>query len=176
MSIVTRLLLAAALVGGLYMLERHVEQRGYDRAEADYMAAIERLHAEAAATLADQVNKTRSAEQALIDAKNKQDLKDATHSQTLADLSVRLRRAADRAGTAGGLRDPNAAQCGRGGGAPPPGPATAASPGAADPAEAGGLLSEQLAGLLQQLTREADDINAAYASCRADAYTVRGTL
>lgn len=172
MSILTRLLLVAALLGGLYMLERHIEQRGYDRAEADYTAAIERLHADAAAQLAEEVNKTRAVEQALNEAKNNQELKDATHTQTIASLSDRLRRAA---GPAGRLRDPNAAQCGRGGGGPEGGPAAAANAGPTNAPEAGGLLSAELAGLLQQLTREADAINVAYASCRADAYTVRST-
>jgi hypothetical protein len=165
-----RVLAVAALLGGLYMLERHIEQRGYDRAEADYTAAIERLHADAAAKLAEEVNKTRAAEQALNEAKNNQELKDATHTQTIASLSDRLRRAA---GPAGRLRDPNATHCGGSGGSPEGGPATTANAGAADHAEAGGLLSEQLSELLQRLAREADDINAAYASCRADAYTVR---
>lgn len=172
MSITARLLLVAALLGGLYMLERHIEQRGYDRAKADYTAAIERLHADAAAQLAEEVNKTRAAEQALNEAKNTRELKDATHTQTIASLSDRLRRAA---GPAGRLRDPNATHCGGSGGDPEGGPATTANAGATNAPEAGGLLSAELAGLLQQLTREADDINVAYASCRADAYTVRST-
>lgn len=172
MSILTRLLLVAALLGGLYMLERHIEQRGYDRAEADYTAAMERLHADAAAQLAEEVNKTRAVEQALNEAKNNQELKDATHTQTIASLSDRLRRAA---GPAGRLRDPNAAPCGRSGGSPESGPTAPADTGAANAPEAGGLLSAELAGLLQQLTREADEINVAYASCRADAFTVRST-
>lgn len=167
-----RVLALAALLGGLYMLERHIEQRGYARAEADYTAAIKRLHADAAAQLAEEVNKTRAAEQALNEAKNNQELKDATHTQTIASLSDRLRRAT---GPAGRLRDPNAAPCGRSGGGPEGGPATPADAGATNGPEAGGLLSAELAELLRQLTFDADTINAAYASCRADAYTVRLT-
>lgn len=170
MSMTARLLLVAALLAGMFALEQYVEQRGYDRAEADYTAAIERLHADAAAKLADEVNKTRAAEQALNDAKNTQELKDATHTQTIANLSDRLRRAA---GPAGRLRDPNAAPCGLSGGGPEVGPTAPADAGATNAPEAGGLLSAELAGLLRQLTREADDINTAYASCRADAYTLR---
>ena len=173
MSILTRLLLVAALLGGLYMLERHIEQRGYDRAEADYTAAIERLHADAAAQLPEEVNKTRAVEQALNEAKNNQELKDATHTKTIAGLSDRLRRAA---GPAGRLRDPNAAPCGRSGGSPESDPTAPADAGATNAPEAGGLLSAELAELLQQLTREADEINVAYASCRADAFTVRGSV
>ncbi len=164
-------LAAAALLAGAYALERHVEQRGYDRAAAEHTAAIQKLQAEAAATLATETAKTRSAEQALATAKNNQELKDAIHQKTISSLSDRLRAAS---GPAGRLRDPSATQCGGGGGSTPGDPATATAAGATDRAEAGGLLSEPLTELLQQLVREADDINAAYASCRADAYTLRG--
>jgi len=163
-------LAVAALLAGAYALARHVEQRGYDRAAAEYTAAIQKLQAEAATTLATETAKTLSAEQALATAKNNQELKDATHTKTIAAFADRLRSAT---GPAGRLRDPNAAQCGGGGDRPPGDPATAAAAGATYRAEAGGLLSEQLSELLQRLAREADDINAAYASCRADAYTVR---
>ncbi len=163
-------LAVAALLAGAYAIERHVEQRGYNRAAAEYTAAIQRLQAEAAATLATETAKTSSAEQALDTAKNNQELKDAAHQKTIAGLSDRLRIAA---GPAGRLRDPNATQCGGSGGSPPGDPATATAAGAADRAEAGRLLSEPLTELFQRLTRDADDINAAYASCRADAYTLR---
>ena len=165
-------LAAAALLAGAYALERHVEQRGYDRAAAEYTAAIQKLQAEAATTLATETDKTRSAEQALATAKNNQELKDAARQKTIAGLSDRLRSAA---GPAGRLRDPNATQCGGSGGSPPGDPATATAAGPTDRAEAGGLLSGPLTELLQRLARDADDINAAYASCRADAYTLRQT-
>ena len=82
------------------------------------------------------------------------------------------------AATAGRLRDPNAAAAGcRSGGA---GASTTdpglADPDAADAAEAGGLFSAGATELLQRLTREADAINAAFASCRADALSVREVL
>jgi hypothetical protein len=160
----------AALLAAAYALVGHIEQRGYDRAAEKFTADIHQLQADAATTLADQVSKTRAAEQALTTAKHNQEQKDAKHTQTIATYAARLRAAA---GPAGRLRDPNAPQC-RGSGDRPPGdPATAAGAGATDRAEAGGLLSEPLTELLQRLAREADDINAAYASCRADAYAVR---
>lgn len=170
MNILTRLLLVAALLGGLYMLERHIEQRGYDRAEADYTAAIERLHADAAAKLSDEVNKTRAAEQALNEAKNNQELKDATHTKTIASLSDRLRRAA---GPTGRLRDPNATPCGRSGGGPEGGPTATANAGATNGPEAGGLLSEPLTQFLFEQAASADELNNAYISCRADAMNIR---
>ncbi len=169
-GLVWRGLAVLAVLAGLYALERHVEQRGYDRAAAEYTAAIQKLQAEAATTLAIETAKTLSAEQALDTAKNNQELKDATHTKTITVFADRLRSAT---GPAGRLRDPNATQCGGSGGSPPGDPATATAAGPTDRAEAGGLLSEQLSELLQRLAREADDINAAYASCRADAYTLR---
>ncbi len=164
---------AAAAGGVLYMLERRIEQRGYDRAEAEYTAALERQHADAAAALAEQVIITRSAEQALAAAKNKQDLKDSIDAKKIAELSIRLHAAAGRDSVFGGLRDPHASPCGCSGDRPQGEPATTPAAGSADRAQTGGLLSAPLADLLQRLARDADDINAAYTSCRADAWTVR---
>ncbi len=166
------LALLAGLAAGIYALERHVEQRGYDRAAAEYTTAINQLQADAAARLANQITKTRATEQALNTAKNTQELKDATHQKTIVDLSDSLGRAA---GPADRLRDPHAAQCWGSGSGTAGDPAPAPVAGAADPAQAGGLLSAQLTEILRGLARDADDINAAYASCRADAYTVRQT-
>jgi hypothetical protein len=163
-------LAVAALLAGAYALERHIEQRGYDRAAAEYTAAIQKLQAEAATTLAAETAKTRSAEQELATAKNNQELKDATHQKTIAGLSDRLRSAA---GPAGRLRDPNATQCGGSGGSPPGDPATATAAGPTDGGEAGGLLSEQLTQFLFEQAASADELNNAYISCRADAMNVR---
>lgn len=162
------LVLLAALVFG----EQYIEGLGYDRRAAEDAAAMARQKIEAAATLASETAKTRTAEQALSHFKNAQELKDAADQKTVADLSDRLRRLA---GPAGRLRDPQAAGCGPSSSGNPG--ATAATPGdrADDPSQAGGLLSGGATELLLRLTREADDINAAYTSCRADAYAVRGT-
>lgn len=167
------LALVLTLAACAWRIHVKADATGFARAEAVYTAAIEKQNAQAAATLASETSKARSAEQALNQAKNRQELKDATHQKTVADLSDRLR---SLAGPAGRLRDPNGDSCGPGGGSPSSEPASAAYAGAADAATPGGLLSAPLSGLLQQLTREADHINTAYASCRADAYTVRGTV
>lgn len=170
-GLIWRGLALLALLAGIYALERHIEQRGYDRARNDCATSLALLQASAATSLAEQTAKTLSAEQALRVANNKQDLQDATHQKTIMDLSDRLRRAA---GPAGRLRDPNTSQCGGSGHSPPGDAATATAAGPADRAQAGGLLSEPLTELLQRLARDAEDINAAYASCRADAFTLRG--
>ncbi len=170
-GLIWRGLALLALLAGLYALERHIEQRGYDRARNDCATSLALLQASTATSLAEQTAKVQSAEQALRAVKNKQELQDATHQKTIVDLSDRLRRAA---GPAGRLREPNAPQCGGSGGSPPGDAATPTAAGPADRAQASGLLSEELTELLQRLTRDADDINAAYASCRADAYTLRG--
>ena len=149
---------------------RAIDQRGYQRASAEATAALEKQKREAAAELASETAKTRAAEQALRDFKTNQDIQDAKAQSTVADLSRRLRQ---RAGQSGRLRDPNAPGCGGSGGGATGEAATAPGSGATDPAETGGLLSAELTGLLQRLTAEADEINIAYASCRADAYQVR---
>lgn len=170
-SITARIIIAAALMLALLAGLRQIDQRGYARAKAEDMAAIEQQKREATAELlrlTDQVHATESRLQAALQDQN---TKDYNHAQTIAALSDRLRA---YAGPGLRLRDPHATGCGPGGTGPQSDTATAPDAGTTDPAQAGGLLSAELTGLLQRLAREADDINAAYTSCRADAYTVRG--
>lgn len=170
MSLFAKLAIAAALVLALLLGLRQVDQRGYDRAMAEAAAATNALKAQAAATLASETAKARTAEQALQALKSTQELHDADHQKTVADLSDRLRRLADPAGR---LRDPHAAGCGGSSSSAPGAAASAAGDRADDKPEAGGLLSVPLTELLGRIVREADTINIAYASCRSDAYAVR---
>ena len=169
-GLLARALALVAGRGGLFWVVRHIEQRGYDRAQADCLAARAQLHAEATAILAAETDKTRLAEQALANLKNQQEMQDAANQKTIDDLSDRLRRAA---GPAGRLRDPHAAGCGGGGGSTPSEAAEPAGNRPGDAAETAGLLSADLTGLLQRLQLEADYINDAYSSCRAQAIAVR---
>ncbi len=171
MGIGAKLLMACVLLAALFGAEQYIEGLGYTRAVAECTARVEKQKTDAAQTLAAETAKTRAAEKAVQELINQQDLQDATHQKTVSDLSDRLRRAA---GPAGRLRDPNAtAGCGGGGGSPQGAAASATGDRAADTPEASGLLSADLSGLLQRLTREADDINTAYISCRADSSAVR---
>ena len=170
MTTFAKVALLLGLLLGLLWGVNVVDQRGYNRAKAEATAALEKQKREAAGVLATETAKTRVAEQALKDFKTNQDIQDEKSQTTVADLSRRLRQLA---GPAGRLRDPKAHGCGGGGGGATGADPAAPGSSAADPAEAGGLLSAELGGLLQQLTAEADAINVAYASCRADAYAVR---
>lgn len=169
-GVLIRLAAALAVAVVLWSAWQYIDGRGYDRARAECTAAIDDQKSKAAALLASETAKVRSVEQALQTHLNTQNLKDAENVQVNADKSDRLRAAA---GPAGRLRDPAATGCG-GSSAGAPGAATAgAGDRAADNPENAGLLSADFTGLLQRLTREADDINAAYQSCRADAFAVR---
>jgi hypothetical protein len=173
-NILIKIAAVVALLVVLFVGEQYIERRGYDRAMSEAQAQIEGSKRAAADRLALEIHKTRRAEEALQTAKNTQELKDANHHKTVESLSDRLRALAHSSGR---LRDPysvQAAGCGAGGGGSQGQPPTAPGDRSSDPTEAGGLLSAELGGLLQRLTREADDINVAYASCRADAYAVRG--
>ncbi|APW38452.1 hypothetical protein RD110_15625 [Rhodoferax koreense] len=133
---------------------------------SDLNTAIERNKGEAAQKLAAESERVRNAERALQAQKDAQEIRDAQAKTVSDDLRQKLRTAA---GPAGRLRDPNAPTC-TGGGSGGAG-AEGAAPGhpadrPADGAETGGLLSTDLTGLLQRLTREADAINDAYASCK----------
>ena len=169
-AILIRLAAVLAVAVLLFGAWQYIDGRGYDRAAAEYTTAISAQKAKAAALLASETAKVRTAEQALQSHLNAQNLKDAENAQTLAALSDRLRAAA---GPAGRLRDPAAAGCGGGSAGSTGAATTGAGDRAADPAETGGLLSADFTGLLQRLTRDADAINAAYASCRADAFATR---
>lgn len=157
----------------LFTGEQYIEKRGYDRAKAETNAALEAQKREAGEVLAAETAKTRAAEESLRTFKLIQDNKDAQAQNTIAALSGRVRQLA---GPAGRLRDPNAQGC-RGSGSGTQGealPRTPDRPG--DGAEAGGLLSAELTRLLRRLASEADAINTAYASCRADINAVRAKL
>ncbi len=146
----------AVIAGGAaaaYAMAMRLEQVGYDRAEGVYQRAITA-----------EVVKTAKVQAALDAARNSQEILDETHRQAIATLATRLQL---RAGPARRLRDPYAAEC------PATAPAASTRTSADDAATAGGLLSAELTDLLQRLTSEADSINAAYASCRADAFSMR---
>jgi hypothetical protein len=170
MSIFIKAAIVLGLVLAVLFGIRQIDQRGYDRAKAEDQAATNQLKAEAAATLASETERVRERERAMQTLLSNQNLKDATHAKTVADLSDRIRVAG---GPAGRLRDPHAPGCGRGSGSAPADPATSADGGTADGAEAGGLLSVPLTELLAKALRESDAINVAYASCRADSFKVR---
>lgn len=126
---------------------------------------------QAAETLATETAKKQAAEKALAEFKNQQESTDATSKQTIQRLEGRLARLG---GPDRRLRDPNGnAGCGPGGGGTPGEAAAPDADRAGDGAEAGGLLSVQLSDLLRERLREADAINAAYASCRGIAVNDR---
>lgn len=162
---------AIGFVAIAWFVVHKIEQRGYNKAVFVYTAQIDGIKREAAAKLASETARVQATEQALQAAKQKQETKDYKNAKTIAGLSDKLR---DLAWPTGRLYDPSAPGCGAGCGSAPSQAAATADYSLRNPAQAGGLLSKNLSGLLQQLSREADDINAAYISCRADAYAVRG--
>jgi hypothetical protein len=160
------LLAVLALLAALYFAERGIEQRGYDRAAAEYTATINAQKADAAHQLAALTDRARAKEQALQDSTNRQNVKDAKNAKTLADLRNRL--------DAGGLRDPfaTAAGCGGSGAGTSSEAAPATGTGADHAPEAAGVLSAGFADLLRGAAAEADTINAAYASCQSYINTI----
>lgn len=170
-----RIFAVLALVGGaLYGANAYLnyQQRiGEARATARYEKAINQQKAEAAALLAKETERATQIERSLFEFKHAQEMKDAQVAKYNRDQADRLR---DLAGPIGRLRDPNSPTGCGGCRHDTEGEAAAASgAGAVRAAEAPGVLSEQLSGLLRRLASEADEVNAAYASCRADALAVR---
>lgn len=164
------LAVCAALLALLGLQTVRLAGEEADHANTRTVYAEERTLAAQALTVA--TGNVLKLERQLGAAKDQQEKTDAANrkkseaqGRVIADL---------RARNDGRLRDPNATGC------TGPGPAVATGPGSgagpADATQGGGLLSAQLSGLLEKLTREADEVNDAYASCRADALTLRATL
>jgi hypothetical protein len=162
--------LIATLVLGAWRLDVARQQIGFKKAEVIYKAKIEEQKTEARSLLSAETARVAKATKAMTDFKNFQETADAKNTAVVADLERRLRV---NAGPAGRLRDPNATGCGGGGGSPKASNPAGPSNSAADSADAGGLFSVGATALLQRLTHEADEVNLAYISCRADALSVR---
>jgi len=165
--------LVLALVTGCFLAEQYVEGLGADKQLKKDTVLLDQVKLEASAKLLEANKRNRELELQFQLALDTQNLKDRENEKTIGSLQGQLAARAARDG--GRLRDPNAAGCGGGGRSPEATPAGLASAGAADGGQAGGLLSAELTGLLQRLTSEADTINAAYASCKADALILRSS-
>lgn len=143
--------------------DKSIRQQERELVEAKYEKQLTELREAARKALDVERARTREVETRLANALQAQEKKDAFNKTQVQDLQRRLDAAVAR--NAGRLRDPNG--CGASS-RTERAPAPAAEHRDADRAEAGGLLSAQLTGLLRRLQREADEVNNAYASCRAD--------
>jgi hypothetical protein len=169
--VVAALALAAALWAG-YVHWRDVQRDIGDAAATQrYNEAIAKQKAEAAAQLDDARKRVEKAEGVAAVLRQDQDLKDTKNAKAIADLRGQLRDAR-------GLRDPYAApvQCGGSGASAGSESAASAAAGGNDTTQSAGLLSAQFAGMLQHWADEADAINIAYESSRADAQRLRQLL
>lgn len=153
----------------------HQQKIGEDRATTIYNKMIEELQQRTRVKLNEQNKLVLSAQKELADFKNAQELKDAANKSKVESLNRRLRDLANL--ESGRLRDPNADEACRE--RSDPGPDTSlAGTGNRDsnPSKTGGLLSTALSELLQSVGEEADAINLAYISCRADSQSLRDKL
>ena len=153
-----------ASLGIVYFSYEHWAKTEQAIGAAPYIAAIEKQKIEAAATLKVLTEQVRAKEKALSDFTNSRNENDATNEGAIAVLADKLH--ASRL-----LYDPHATGCS--GAASSSQTTSGAQVGGSNATQAGGLVSEEFSGLLTRLTLEADTINAAYISCRADAYEVR---
>jgi len=162
--------LIAALLLGVWRLDVSRQAIGEARSDAAWIKATTKQKAEAVLLLDAERAKVSAIEQTLRNFKDNQEIRDAKNKTTVAGYERRLRAAA---GSAGRLRDPNAEGCGGGGDSPKSPDTASAGHRATDAAEGARLLSKPLTELLFELIREADEINLAYASCRADTMSIR---
>lgn len=162
-------LLVAALTGGYFAWASRQQGIGEKRATVAFNVKIEAQKKEALAVLVKETARVATAERALHDFKNRQEVKDAGNKKTADNLTARLRALA---GNSGRLRDPYAG--GRQGSGVTSSTVTTGPGNRADNgAETSGLFSAEFSQFLQQKLIEADAINNAYISCREDAEAMR---
>lgn len=128
-------------------------------AHKDLQLAVKDQKAEAAQTLADETAKVLATERKLTDALKLQEKTDAKNSQLVRDLRTRTASVS--------LRDPGATECRASGGSAKTPTAAVAGSGGASGSETAGILSADFARLLWDQGAAADEINIAFASCKA---------
>lgn len=150
--------------------DAQVARTNYDTLDA----AVKAQKKEAAAELAAARAEVADWQARYNGARRAQEIQDENAQATIDKARRDLRAASDRNG--GRLRDrwAEGARCGGGGARAAAGSGPGAGDLAGDATQAGGLLSERFTAAIERLTLEADTINRAYATCRADAYTLRG--
>lgn len=171
--LIAALAVVTAAVAALVWFGVHKDSQGYARAKGEYEAVIQEQKIEALRELQEQTAKTFKVERELEAFKDQQEREDADHGKRVESLGRRLADLATRNG--GRLRDPKAGRGGSGGGAKAE---AAAAPGdsGANPGQAMGVFSVPASNDLRRLLREADELNIAYTSCRADALMLREKL
>ncbi len=177
------LICAASLCwGGFNAIQASVARSGEKvaKAERDAFSAelettrrkVDENKSRAAKLLAQAINDNLDAEAKLATALADREKSDAQYKTTVQTYRNQVLAAA---GVTGRLRDPNAEAggCGRGGGGAAAQAVAGAAGGAGDGAERAGLLSKELTEFLLAQAYEADRVNIAYKSCKADAIAIR---
>lgn len=156
-----------ALIAGYFAWQSHQRGIGAQQERAIWQEAIAEQKRKAGEALEEERAKITESERLLNEARSAQETKDTTNARTIETLSAELSHIKR-------LRDPYAKPgCGCGGSSAKGEDPASTVAGADNGAQASGLLSEGLSDLLRNLTRESDEINIAYASCRQDAMKVR---
>ena len=157
----------AVFVAGFVWKFRHDSiELGRAEVRAEWQAAADKQKAEAGALLASESAKVSAAEKRLREFKDSQEVRDVKASGVVNDLRGRLL-------AAGRLRDPFAGGCGTGGDTAKCATTAAPGAGASDGASDAGFLSKQFTEFLFEQARSADEVNIAFASCKADALSIR---
>lgn len=164
--------LGLALIAGYFAWEHNIRADEKTKVDKVWEAKLDKQKVEAAGLLAAETARVGAIELKWSTFKNQQEIKDGKAQQVVAGYKNRI--ASLLSSNGGRLRDPNAEIGCRGSSGsaegqivPSPGNSTEYT------AETGGLFSEEASRLFIELTSEADQINLAYASCRADSLNLR---
>ena len=159
-------ILFASLITGYNLWIDHQQDIREAQITTKYEGILAEKEAAATQALMDETALVMAKDAELQKSKNLQEITDAKNARVVAGLKSKLR-------DLGMLRDPGY----QGQGSSSPGnPGPGANGGADDGAQGTGLLSAEASDLLRELTEEADLINLAYISCRADSFSLREIL
>jgi hypothetical protein len=168
-------IIGVGLVVTLYLSynawERRIRENEREKVVAEYNVKIDAQKVEAAKLLEQVTTRVTAAEKTLRVELEKQNETDVINEKTISVLADKLHGLASRTG--GVFIDPNSTGRWQSSDIPSGSTAAVTGTGFSNPTQAAGVLSKFTTDALLTLARQADELNAAYESCRNDSIKVR---
>jgi hypothetical protein len=163
--------LIASLGFGMWKWETHIRADERTKVVAEYNVKIDAQKVEAAKLLEQVTTRVAAAEKVLRTELEKQNVIDQINEKTISVLADKLHGLASRTG--GVFIDPNSTGRWQSSDSPSGSTAPVTGTGFSNITAAAGVLSKFTTDALLTLARQADELNAAYESCRNDSIKVR---
>lgn len=156
-----------SVITGYNIWANHEQSIGYDKAKVEYEKVIQDQKDIATQALITETAKVTVKEKELQEFKNNREVIDRANTKKVNALSNSVRAMSQQ------LRDPHQISAIKYSNSSSSSDSSNSNSGSGNGAEASGLLSAELTGLLSRITSEADEINLAYISCKEDSQNIR---